>query len=64
MDMKQLDLQCAEFDTLSNLTKAWATLQKIAVVDDDYPEYRHKYESALKEFLAACKANGRRFPAP
>lgn len=32
------------------------------IVDDDYPEARHDYEAALKDFLVACVANGRLTP--
>lgn len=55
----RLDLQNKEFDTLTVLAAKWKTLQQVAIVDDDYPEYRHYYESALKDFVDALKANGR-----
>lgn len=57
--MDKTDLQNAEFDALTKLSDEWAKLQRIAVVDDDYPEARHYYESALKTFIAAAAANGR-----
>lgn len=59
MDTSALDRQNAEFDALSELARAWSVLQRIAVVDDDYPKYRHIYESALKAFLSACATNAR-----
>lgn len=53
----RIALQNAEFDALTERSKKWATLQMVAVVDDDYPEYRHYYESALRTFLDAVAAN-------
>jgi hypothetical protein len=55
--MHRMELQTREFDTLDYLISALKHLP--AVVDDDYPEMRHKYDSALTTFLEACKANGR-----
>lgn len=55
--LKDLLPQANEFDAMARLAKAYKNLP--AIVDDDYPECRHKYESAVKDFLAACKANGR-----
>lgn len=49
--------QRAEFDALRALSKRFDALP--AIVDDDYPEGRYYYESAIRTFLAACKANGR-----
>lgn len=55
----RFSLQNAEFDALTKLAEAWRILQHVAVVDDDYPDYRHKYEQALRAFIAAWLANGR-----
>lgn len=57
--MDRIDLQNAEFDALTRLAEEWRKLQQVAVVDDDYPEARHYYEGALKDFIKACDANGR-----
>lgn len=57
--LERLDKQNREFDALTELGKAWSTLQQVAVVDDEYPAYRHKYEGALKTFLDAVRANNR-----
>lgn len=57
--MKALDRQNAEFDALTHLAAEWENLKTVAVVDDDYPRARHRYESAMKTFIAALKANGR-----
>lgn len=54
-----METQRAEFDAMERLAKSWKALQLTPIVDDDYPEYRHYYESALRGFLEACKANGR-----
>ena len=53
----RMELQGAEFDACEELAKALHNLPP--VVDDDYPAMRHRYDSALRAFLAACKANGR-----
>lgn len=50
--------QTNEFDALDNLIKKYKALP--AIVDDSYPEARHYYESAVKTFMEACKANGRK----
>lgn len=55
--IKAMQPQIAEFEALNNLIKAYNNLP--AIVDDDYPEMRHYYESNLKAFLNACKINGR-----
>lgn len=55
----RIGLQNAEFFALAELVKKFETLMNVPVVDDDYPEIRHYYESALRKFLAACAANGR-----
>jgi hypothetical protein len=55
--MDKIKLQNKEFDALDKLIKTYKNLP--AVVDDDYPEMRHYYESAIRAFLEACKANGR-----
>lgn len=51
--------QRAEFDAFDELKKRYDALSYTMIVDDDYPEVRHKYEGALANFLAAMKANGR-----
>lgn len=56
----RIGLQNAEFFALAKLVKKFEVLMNVPVVDDDYPEYRHYYESALRMFLEACSANGRR----
>lgn len=55
--MKRLELQNAEFDALRALGEKFRNLERTPVVDDDYPEVRHYYESALRAFVAALKAN-------
>lgn len=46
-----------EFEALSRLCDCWEALPP--VVDDAYPEARRYYESVMKEFITALKANGR-----
>jgi hypothetical protein len=58
-DMSRIELQSKEFDALTVLAEKWSTLRNVAVVDDDYPEYRHYYESALRAFMEALAENGR-----
>jgi hypothetical protein len=58
----RMKLQRAEFDAADNLASAIRAHGMTPIVDDDYPEVRHRYESALREFLSACKANGRTLP--
>lgn len=53
----RMQLQTDEFDALNELIKKYRNLPP--VVDDDYPEMRHYYESAVQTFLDACVANGR-----
>lgn len=53
----RIDLQNREFDALTALAAAWASLQRTPVVDDGYPSQRHRYEGALRTFLAAISAN-------
>ena len=57
--LDRIALQNAEFNTLTELCRRWSTLQRVSVVDDEYPEVRHYYESAMRTFLEAAKANGR-----
>src|SRR5262247_1353824 len=54
-----MDLQNREFDALTALAERWRILQGVAVVDDDYPEQRHKYEIAMRTLVEALVANGR-----
>lgn len=49
--------QRAEFDAVYDLKKAYDNLP--AIVDDDYPAYRHTYEGALCRVTEAMTANGR-----
>jgi len=54
-----INLQNAEFDAVSRLAEKYKKLIQVPVVDDDYPEARHVYESAMKDLLVALKNNGR-----
>jgi len=54
---KKMKKQSTEFDAVVSLAAAYGRLP--AVVDDDYPEMRHHYESALQTLIKALKNNGR-----
>lgn len=55
----KMKLQRAEFDAADKMAKCLRVLNSTPIVDDDYPEARHNYESALSAHIAAMKANGR-----
>jgi hypothetical protein len=55
--LHRVELQKREFDTLDLVVAALKALP--AIVDDDYPRYRHYYDRALDAFLRAAYDNGR-----
>lgn len=55
--MDKIQLQRAEFDAAFEFREAVNAIGQVAVVDDDYPAVRHRYEGALRNLLAAVKAN-------
>lgn len=55
----ELALQAVEFRAAFEFADACAAIRMTAVVDDDYPMVRHRYEAALRTFLKALAANGR-----
>lgn len=57
--LKELDKQNKEFDAVEALAKAYKNITLVPVVDDDYPEVRHIYESCVKTIIDAFKLNGR-----
>lgn len=57
--IKPMKMQSAEFDAADRFSKALHAHNMTAVVDDDYPEVRHRYESTLAGLLEAMTANGR-----
>ena len=57
--MSDMKLQSAEFDAADEFAKRLRSLNQTPIVDDDYPEVRYRYESALAQLIAAMKANGR-----
>jgi hypothetical protein len=59
MTTDRIGLQNAEFDALEVLIKSYQRLREVAVVEDDYPEYRHYYERAIRMFIHALRENGR-----
>jgi hypothetical protein len=55
----RIETQSTEFRACNELGEHMARIRVTPIVDDDYPQVRHGYESALRAFLRACKANGR-----
>lgn len=51
--------QNKEFAALGKLVERFRQHNMTAVVDDDYPEVRHNYESAMQDFILALKGNNR-----
>jgi len=56
---QRLAAQAKEFDAATAFVRAMNGIHTVAVVDDDYPEVRHRYESALADLMAAMASNGR-----
>lgn len=56
-ETKEFKQQKREFDAVDKLTDHWH--RQPAIVDDDYPEWRHGYESHLKDLVSALQKNGR-----
>lgn len=44
-----------EFDAVADLVRLWN--QQPSIVDDDYPEWRHKYDRQLFVLVKAVKVN-------
>jgi hypothetical protein len=55
----RIALQNEEFTAARALAEALRIHDTVAVVDDDYPEVRHKYESRVKDLIDAFRKNGR-----
>lgn len=53
----RMELQSLEFNAVNELAEAWRVLQQVAIVDDDYPYYRSRYEVALRNFCEAVREN-------
>lgn len=62
--MSTLETQSAEFDAAIEFAKALEAHNCVPVVDDDYPEVRRHYESALARFIKAMRENGRDLSPP
>lgn len=54
-----IENQRKEFDAADELAKALKAHNQTPVVDDDYPEIRHRYENALAAFIRSMKENNR-----
>ena len=55
--VEAVDPQREEFEAVAALSQRFRSLP--AIVDDDYPEARHYYESAVQRILRAFEKNGR-----
>jgi hypothetical protein len=55
----KMQTQRAEFDAADKFAQRLKAHNMTPVVDDDYPQVRHEYESALAGLVDAMKANGR-----
>ncbi len=53
------ETQRKEFDAADNFSKNLKRLFQTPIVDDDYPEVRHEFESSLANLVRAMKDNGR-----
>jgi hypothetical protein len=56
---EQMKAQSDEFDAVERLSKCYRNIQMTPIVDDDYPEVRHYYESAIHDLIDKLRANGR-----
>lgn len=56
-DREGIARQRAEFDAVSALAEQWRRLSLTPIVDDDYPEVRHYYESAMRTLIDALRIN-------
>jgi hypothetical protein len=45
-----METQSKEFDAVADLAEKYRKLSMTPIVDDDYPEQRHYYESSLCAF--------------
>lgn len=55
----RMETQRAEFDAMAELAKQYRRLTMTPIVDNDYPEVRNDWETALTKFLEALRTNGR-----
>jgi hypothetical protein len=55
----RMAMQLNEFIAVSELGRQSRRLDLTPIVDDDYPQVRHEYESALLDLIAALRLNGR-----
>lgn len=55
--IEQIDRQNAEFEALQKLCQEREALMRVPIVDDEYPEARHRYDSARMAFLDVVVKN-------
>lgn len=56
---QRIAAQNVEFEAVQRLSKQYRRITLTAPVDNDYPEVRHGYESAIQQLIAALRLNGR-----
>jgi len=54
-----MQTQRKEFDAFAVDAKSFNTLCSVAIVDDDYPMVRHRFESDLTALITAMRENDR-----
>lgn len=57
--MDKIEAQKKEFDAIQNLCNRYRAITLTPIVDDDYPEVRHYYESAVRDLIDAFRVSGR-----
>ncbi len=56
---RRMASQNKEFAAVAQVAEQYRRITLTAVVDDDYPEVRRDYESAVRSLLDAFRENGR-----
>jgi NTP pyrophosphatase (non-canonical NTP hydrolase) len=57
LDLTRFDNLNKEFEAVAQLAKDYRRISMTPIVDDDYPEVRHDYESAMDGLKAALQVN-------
>lgn len=59
VDTEEFKAQKEEFDAVELLSTAYKRITSTPIVDDDYPEVRHGYESAVRNLVNKFRNNKR-----
>lgn len=57
-----METQRREFDAVARLAKAYEAVTRVPIVDDDYPLYHGRYQSAMMDLCREMQRNGRTLP--